>query len=110
MIRREQGELRIFDTPDRLAQGVADAFVEQAAEAIRERGAFFVGLAGGTTPKAAYQLWRKSPAAARSIGITSLSTSVTSAACRRIMRIPTIVWPRMRSWTRWGFRPKTCIA
>lgn len=61
MIRRELGELRVFDTPELLAQGVADAFLQDANDAIRERGAFFVALAGGSTPKAAYTLLAQEP-------------------------------------------------
>jgi 6-phosphogluconolactonase len=39
-----------------LAQTVAERFVARANAAIAARGAFFVSLAGGSTPKAAYAL------------------------------------------------------
>ena len=61
MIDRNLGELVVFDTPDLLAQAVADAFVADASAAISQRGAFFVALAGGTTPKAAYSLLALEP-------------------------------------------------
>ena len=56
-----EGELRILDTPEELAAAVADEFVADAARAIAERGALFVALAGGTTPKAAYALLAQEP-------------------------------------------------
>lgn len=63
MIERNLGELRIFETSDAVAAAVADAFVEDARNAIEQRGAFFVALAGGTTPKAAYRLLAQEPRA-----------------------------------------------
>jgi 6-phosphogluconolactonase len=39
-----------------LARAVAESFVAKAAAAIDTRGVFFVALAGGSTPKAAYAL------------------------------------------------------
>ena len=56
MIDRNLGELVVLETPELLAQAVADAFVADASIAIAERGSFYVALAGGTTPKAAYSL------------------------------------------------------
>ncbi len=61
MIERNLGELRIFEGPSELAAAVADAFVQDAGEAIQQRGAFFVALAGGTTPKNAYRLLAQEP-------------------------------------------------
>ncbi|HET7814687.1 MAG TPA: 6-phosphogluconolactonase [Candidatus Baltobacteraceae bacterium] len=55
------GNLHVFDTPEVLARGLADAFVEHAGRAISARGSFNVALAGGTTPKAAYALLAQSP-------------------------------------------------
>lgn len=55
------GELMVLDTPQAVAQAVADAFVNDAQAAIGERGRFFVALAGGTTPKAAYALLAQPP-------------------------------------------------
>lgn len=63
MIERNLGELHIFETPDEVAAAVADAFVTDARTAIEQRGAFFVALSGGTTPKAAYRLLSQEPRA-----------------------------------------------
>lgn len=65
MIERNLGDLQIFETPDELAAGVADAFVDDARNAIDQRGAFFVSLAGGTTPKKAYRLLAQEPRRSR---------------------------------------------
>lgn len=61
MIDRNLGDLEIFETPADLAAAVADAFAADARDAIVRSGAFFVALAGGTTPKAAYSLLAKEP-------------------------------------------------
>lgn len=61
MIERNLGDLQVFDTPDEVAGALADTFVNDAAEAIAARGAFFVALAGGTTPKNAYALLAQEP-------------------------------------------------
>ena len=61
MIDRNLGELRVFETPEALAAGLADAFVDDARRAIEDHGAFFVALAGGTTPKNAYRLLAQEP-------------------------------------------------
>lgn len=61
MIERNLGELRIFETPEALAEAVADAFVEEATQAVSQHGAFFVALAGGTTPRNAYRLLAQEP-------------------------------------------------
>lgn len=61
MIERNLGELRIFETPDRLAAALADAFVDDARTAIEQHGAFFVALAGGTTPGNAYRMLALEP-------------------------------------------------
>jgi 6-phosphogluconolactonase len=63
MIERNLGDLHVFPDASSVAVAVADAFVEDAQAAISERGAFFVSLAGGTTPKAAYRLLAQSPRA-----------------------------------------------
>lgn len=49
------GDLRVFRDGDELAQALADLFVDCAQSAVAERGAFYVALAGGTTPEAAYR-------------------------------------------------------
>ena len=56
MTGRGRGELRVYETPEALAAALADLFVEDARAAIEARGAFFVSLAGGRTPQAAYSL------------------------------------------------------
>lgn len=61
MIERNLGDLQIFQTPDLLASALADAFVDDARTAIGAHGAFFVALAGGTTPKNAYALLAQEP-------------------------------------------------
>ena len=48
--------VEVFDTPDELAEAAAHAFVEDAREAMAERGRFVVALAGGSTPKATYEI------------------------------------------------------
>lgn len=65
MIERNLGELTVFETPGELAAALADAFVEDARRAIDEHGAFFVALAGGTTPKNAYRLLAQEPRRSR---------------------------------------------
>jgi 6-phosphogluconolactonase len=53
---RNCGELRIYATPQELEEALADLFLTDAREAIQRRGSFFVALAGGRTPQAAYAL------------------------------------------------------
>jgi 6-phosphogluconolactonase len=53
---RNCGDLRIYETSKTLEEALADLFVSDAREAIRQRGAFFVALAGGRTPQSAYAL------------------------------------------------------
>ena len=48
--------VHLYDTPEQLAEAAARAFVERAAKAIAERGRFAVALAGGSTPKATYEV------------------------------------------------------
>ena len=45
-----------FDTQDEINQAAVTRILESAATAIREHGSFYVVLAGGSTPKAVYQL------------------------------------------------------
>ena len=47
---------RIFEGPRELARAAAQTFVEDAAKSIQEKGSFAVALAGGSTPKALYEL------------------------------------------------------
>ncbi|MDP8901999.1 MAG: 6-phosphogluconolactonase [Actinomycetota bacterium] len=48
--------VQLHETPEGLAEAAARAFVDGAAEAIAERGRFAVALAGGSTPKATYEV------------------------------------------------------
>lgn len=46
----------VYETPAELAQAAAGDFVARAEAAIDERGRFAVALAGGSTPKATYEV------------------------------------------------------
>ena len=48
--------VQVYETPEGLAEAAARAFVERSAEAVSERGRFAVALAGGSTPKATYEV------------------------------------------------------
>lgn len=65
MTDTDRGDLEIFATPGELAQGVANHFMHAAQTAVTERGGFYVALAGGTTPRAAYELLATEPYATR---------------------------------------------
>ena len=56
MTERNLGRLDVYPNADELATALADLFADEAETAQTERGAFYVALAGGTTPTAAYQL------------------------------------------------------
>jgi 6-phosphogluconolactonase len=49
-------DVRIFESPRELAEAAARRFAEEAARGILEKGRFAVALAGGSTPKATYEL------------------------------------------------------
>ncbi len=49
-------KVEVFEGPDELARAAARDFVTRAEEAISERGRFAVALAGGSTPKATYEI------------------------------------------------------
>jgi 6-phosphogluconolactonase len=55
------GKLEVVPGEGELARRVADGFVEAAREAIQRRGVFEVSLAGGSTPKAAFDLLAAAP-------------------------------------------------
>ncbi len=55
-MREGTPNLEIVADEAALAQAVAERVVAQARAAVAARGAFFVSLAGGSTPKAAYAL------------------------------------------------------
>lgn len=46
----------IFDSPEQVAQAVAERFVAYSTASVREHGSFTVALAGGSTPRRAYEL------------------------------------------------------
>lgn len=46
----------VYESPEELAGAAARDFAAKAAEAVEERGRFAVVLAGGSTPKAAYEI------------------------------------------------------
>lgn len=48
--------VKIFESPEELAEAAARAFVKGAERAVAERGRFAVALAGGSTPKRTYEV------------------------------------------------------
>lgn len=60
-----RGERWIGDGPAEVAAEAARRFVALSAEAVAARGRFVVALAGGSTPKAMYQLLAAPPLAAQ---------------------------------------------
>lgn len=60
-MERNLGRVDIFANPHALAQALADLFVNVGREAFSQRGSFSVVLAGGTTPRAAYELIARAP-------------------------------------------------
>jgi 6-phosphogluconolactonase len=48
--------LRVFEDKEDLARAAAEDFVRRAEATVQETGRFTVALAGGSTPKAAYEL------------------------------------------------------
>jgi 6-phosphogluconolactonase len=51
-----RSDIHVFENPRELARAAAEMFAEEAAKNIREKGSFSVALAGGSTPKALYEL------------------------------------------------------
>ena len=58
---RKRGELVVAKDAEALARALAERFVAAAQEAHERHGRFDVALAGGSTPKAAYELLAASP-------------------------------------------------
>jgi 6-phosphogluconolactonase len=54
--RGEAPKVTVLDGAEEVARAAAERFVELAQSAIGERGRFAVALAGGSTPKRAYEL------------------------------------------------------
>jgi 6-phosphogluconolactonase len=48
--------VQVYEIPEELAQAAAREFAARAAEAIEDHGRFAVVLAGGSTPKATYEI------------------------------------------------------
>jgi 6-phosphogluconolactonase len=48
--------VRVYESPEDLADAAAGEFGARAVEAIEERGRFAVALAGGSTPRATYEI------------------------------------------------------
>jgi len=46
----------IFETPEQVAEAAAERFVDCAAASVSDHGSFAVALAGGSTPRRAYEL------------------------------------------------------
>ena len=61
MNQRNPGGIEILAGSVAVARALADLFSNCAQDAICERGAFYVALAGGSTPKAAYELLAQDP-------------------------------------------------
>ncbi|HLL89821.1 MAG TPA: 6-phosphogluconolactonase [Tepidisphaeraceae bacterium] len=58
-------DIRVFPTVPALATAAADLFVELCGQAISHNGVFSIGLSGGSTPKALFELLAKEPYASR---------------------------------------------
>jgi len=58
-------EVLAFATADDVADAAAFLFVNLAAQAVRDRGTFYVALAGGTTPLSCYRLLSAPPISSR---------------------------------------------
>jgi 6-phosphogluconolactonase len=50
------GDLCVYKDAEELASAGAQLFVDEAAEAVRARGRFRIGLSGGSTPRRVYEL------------------------------------------------------
>src|ERR1700729_3400519 len=57
----DRGELQVYRNPGVLAEALADLFVTVGNVAMAERGAFYVALSGGNTPRAAYEMLAREP-------------------------------------------------
>jgi 6-phosphogluconolactonase len=61
MNQRNRGQVNILSDPSAVARGLADLFSNSAQTAMSEHGTFYVALAGGSTPRAAYELLAQAP-------------------------------------------------
>ena len=89
-----------------LARRVAERFVRAAIVAVKNRKRFTVALAGGSTPRAAYQMLATPNPQARSTGSRCTSGGETSGACRPMTHRATIEWRRSRCSMRFPY-PRT---
>ena len=55
-MNRSRGELEVFEDPSAVARAGAERFAAAAERAIAASGRFAVALAGGSTPRATYQI------------------------------------------------------
>ena len=55
-VMKDQPNLFVFDTPEQVAHAAAARFVDYSISSIREHGSFAIALAGGSTPRRAYEL------------------------------------------------------
>jgi len=53
--------IRIYDDYESMSNAAAQLFVDQAAQAVRERGGFTVAFSGGHTPQRTYELLAQLP-------------------------------------------------
>ncbi|HEY5257708.1 MAG TPA: 6-phosphogluconolactonase [Candidatus Baltobacteraceae bacterium] len=60
-MQRNVGRIDVFSDPAHIARALADLFSNCAQTALGDRGAFYVALAGGSTPRAAYELLAAQP-------------------------------------------------
>jgi 6-phosphogluconolactonase len=58
---KSKGELHVFSDAQALARALADLFIDVGNTAMANRGNFRVALAGGETPRAAYELLAQEP-------------------------------------------------
>ena len=57
----ENRKVTIVKDPDELSQTAATLFVRSSKEAVKDRGAFFVAVSGGSTPRSMHRLLAKTP-------------------------------------------------
>lgn len=48
VVRKDKGEVRIYDSPDELATNLADYISELSEISVKERGFFAIALSGGS--------------------------------------------------------------
>ena len=92
-----QREIRVLADAAAIAKCAAKEFVEAARTAVRERNVFQVVLAGGSTPKALYDLLASDPALRSQIPWDKTQVfSATNATSVPIIQTAISAWPRKR--------------